>query len=121
MSIKVVVLYPYPKDQEAFEKAYTEEHIPLVAKSLPRLSKVIYTRVLMSPTGAAPYYRMAELYYPSLEALQADNSTPEAQALNAQALSISTGGIPVALICDEETVSFVDERQADSIQKDRLE
>lgn len=105
MSIKLVVLYPYPEDQESFENAYTSEHIPLVAKSLTRLTKAVYTRVLMSPAGAAPFCRIAELHYPSLEALQADFSTPEAQALNAHAFAISTGGAPVALICDEETVS----------------
>jgi uncharacterized protein (TIGR02118 family) len=107
MSIKIVVLYPYPMDQEAFEKAYREEHIPLVAKSLTRVTKAIYTCVLMSPSGAAPYCRMAELHYDSLEALQADFSSPEAQVLNEHALSISTGGTPVGLICEEETVNFV--------------
>ena len=107
MSVKVVVLYPYPKDQEAFEQAYNSEHIPLVAKSLARLTRAVYTRVLMSPSGAAPFCRIAELHYPSLEDLQADFSTPEAQALNAHALSISTGGVPVALICEEETITFV--------------
>ena len=106
MSIKVVVLYPYPKDPEAFEKAYTTEHIPLVAKSLTRVTKAVYTRVLMSPQGDAPFCRIAELHFPSLEALQADFSTPEAQALSAQAAAISTGGLPIALICDEETVTF---------------
>ena len=107
MSIKIVVLYPYPKDQEAFEKAYTEEHIPLVAKNLTRLTKAVYSRVLMSASGAAPFCRIAELHYPSMEALQADFSTPEAQALGAHALFISTGGVAVSLICDEETVNFV--------------
>ena len=29
MSVKLVVLYPYPQDQEAFEKAYTTEHMPV--------------------------------------------------------------------------------------------
>ena len=106
MSVKLVVLYPYPKDQEAFEKAYTSEHIPLVAKSLTRLTKAVYTRVLMSPQGASPFCRIAELHFPSLETLQADFSTPEAQALGAHAASISTGGIAVSLICDEETVIF---------------
>ena len=106
MSIKLVVLYPYPKDQAAFEKAYTSEHIPLVAKSLTRLTKAVYTRVLMSPQGASPFCRIAELHFPSLEALQADFSTPEAQELGAHAASISTGGIAVSLICDEETVTF---------------
>jgi uncharacterized protein (TIGR02118 family) len=106
MSIKVVVLYPYPKDQEAFEKAYTSEHIPLVAKSLPRVTKAVYTRVLMSPQGDSPYCRIAELHFPSLEALQADFSTPEGQALSAHAASIFTGGVAVSLICEEETVIF---------------
>lgn len=109
MSIKLVVLYPYPKDQEAFEKAYTTEHIHMVAKiakKLGRCTKAVYTRVLMSPQGASPYYRIAELHYPSLEALQADFSTPEAQELGAHAASISTGGIPISIVCEEETVLF---------------
>ncbi|MBN1667449.1 MAG: EthD family reductase [Anaerolineales bacterium] len=106
MSIKVVVLYPYPKDQEAFEKAYTSEHIPLVAKSLTRLTKATYSHVLMSPQGNSPFCRIAELHYASLEDLQADFSTPEAQALNVHAVSISTGGVPVSLVCDEETEDF---------------
>jgi uncharacterized protein (TIGR02118 family) len=109
MSIKLVVLYPYPKDQAAFEQAYTTEHIPLVAKiaqKLGRCTKAIYTRVLMSPEGASPFCRIAELHYPSLEAMQADFSTPEAQELGAHAASISTGGVPVSLVCEEETVFF---------------
>jgi uncharacterized protein (TIGR02118 family) len=109
MSVKLVVLYPYPKDQEAFEKAYTTEHIPMVAtiaRKLGRCTKAVYTRVLMSPSGASPYCRIAELHYPSLEALQADFSTPEAQELGAHAASISTGGTAVSLVCEDETVPF---------------
>jgi uncharacterized protein (TIGR02118 family) len=111
MSVKLVVMYPYPKDQEAFEKAYKEEHIPLVAsiaKKLGRCTKVVYTRVMMSPQGSSPYCRIAELHYPSLEALQFDFSTPEAQELGAHAATISTGGIAVSLVCEEETVFFRD-------------
>ena len=106
MSVKLMVLYPYPQDLEAFEKAYTGEHIPLVARKLSRCTKAVYTRVLMSPQGASPFCRIAELHYPSLEALQADFSTPEAQELGAHAASISTGGIAVSIICEEETVFF---------------
>jgi uncharacterized protein (TIGR02118 family) len=104
MSVKLVVLYPYPKDQAAFEKAYTTEHIPMVAQNLSRCTKAVYTRVLMSPQGSSPFCRIAELHYPSLEALQADFSTPEAQELGAHAISISTGGPAISLVCDEETV-----------------
>jgi len=106
MGVKLVVLYPYPKDQAAFEKAYTTEHIPLVAQKLTRCTKTVYTRVLMSPEGASPFCRIAELHYPSLEALQADFSTPEAQELGAHAISISTGGPAISLVCDEETALF---------------
>jgi len=106
MSIKLVVLYPYPKNQEAFEKAYIGEHIPLVAKCLTRLTKASYSHVLMSPQGNSPFCRIAELHYASLEDLQADFSMPEAQALGAHAASISTGGVPVSLVCDEETVTL---------------
>lgn len=105
MSIKLVVLYPYPKDQDAFEKAYTGEHIPLVAKSLTHLTKAAYSRVLMSPQGDSPFCRIAELHFASLEDLQADFSTPAAQALGAHAASISTGGLPVSLICDEDVAT----------------
>jgi uncharacterized protein (TIGR02118 family) len=106
MNVKLVVLYPYPQDQAAFEKAYTTEHIPMVAQKLTRCTKAVYTRVLMSPQGSSPFCRIAELYYPSLEALQADFSTPEAQALGAHAVSISTGGAAISLVCEDETVSF---------------
>jgi uncharacterized protein (TIGR02118 family) len=106
MNVKLVVLYPYPQDQAAFEKAYTTEHIPMVAQKLARCTKAVYTRVLMSPQGSSPFCRIAELYYPSLEALQADFSTPEAQALGAHAVSISTGGAAISLVCEDETVSF---------------
>jgi len=106
MSVKLVILYPYPKDQAAFEKAYTTEHIPMVAKTLTRCTKAVYTQVLMSPQGASPFCRITELHYPSLETLQADFSTPDAQALGAHAAYISTGGIAVSLVCEEETVLF---------------
>ena len=106
MSVKLVVLYPYPQDQAAFEKAYTTEHIPMVAQKLTRCTKAVYTRVLMSPQGSSPFCRIAELHYPSLEALQADFSTPEAQVLGTHAASISTGGVAVSLVCEDETVSF---------------
>ncbi len=103
MSIKLIVLYPYPADQQAFDAAYANEHIPMVKKSLKRLTKAVYTRVLMSPQGASPFCRIAELHYPSLEAMQADFSTPEGQALGAHAAAISTGGPTVTLICEEES------------------
>jgi uncharacterized protein (TIGR02118 family) len=109
MSIKLVVLYPIPQNPATFEQAYTSEHIPMVARiarKLGRCTKAVYSRVLASPEGASPFCRIAELHYPSLEALQADFSTPEAQELGAHAASISTGGSAISIVCEEETVFF---------------
>ena len=106
MSVKLVVLYPYPEDQDAFEQAYTGEHIPMVASHLTHCTKAIYSRVLMSPQGDSPFCRIAELYYPSMEAMQVDFSTPGGQALAAHAASISTGGGSTSIICDEQVVVF---------------
>ena len=41
----------------------------------------------------------------------AETATPEAQTLSTHALSISTGGAAVTLICDEETVLFSEQKE----------
>ena len=102
---KVVVLYPQPTDVAAFEKAYLEEHMPLAAEKLLGVSKVVLSKTLSSPTAAPSlYHRIAEIHFPSLEALQACLSSPGGQETAAHAIAISTGGAPVFMIAEEETV-----------------
>ncbi len=104
MTVKLVVLYPYPKDVEAFEKAYTAEHVPLVAEKVPGVAQYVLSRALGMPKGTPPFYLMAELYFPSVEVLGA--VSPQAwQELGAQAASISTGGTPISFICAEEAIT----------------
>ncbi len=105
---KIIVLYPYPADVEVFEKAYTEEHMPLVSpETLPGLVKFVGTRFIGTADGSPPpFYRMAELYYPSLEALQAAASSVGAQTAVAHAVEISSGGLPHFLVAEEETIEF---------------
>jgi uncharacterized protein (TIGR02118 family) len=105
MATKLVVLYPYPEDVEAFERAYINEHVPLVAEKVPDVAKYALSRAIGAPEGTPPFYLIAELYFPSVEALQ-DSFPPQvAQELGAHAASISTGGAPVSFICTEETVT----------------
>jgi hypothetical protein len=68
----------------------------------------VIARHIQAGFRAWPFCRIAELHFPSLEALQADFSTVEAQELSAHAASISTGGVAISLVCEEETVSFKD-------------
>ncbi|PLS86846.1 MAG: hypothetical protein CYG60_05085, partial [Actinobacteria bacterium] len=36
--VKLVVLYPTPTDAEAFDRAYAEEHAPMVNENVPNVS-----------------------------------------------------------------------------------
>jgi uncharacterized protein (TIGR02118 family) len=105
---KLVVLYPYPKDVDAFEHAYTEEHAPMVNENTMKgITKFVATKVVGTPDGSAPpFYRIAELHFPSLEALQECASSADAQKVVAHAVSISSGGKPLVLVAEEDTTNF---------------
>ena len=99
---KLIVLYPPPVDGETFERRYTDEHAPMVFEKIPGLKKFVAARVLGTPAGAAPYRRIAELYFDSTEALQAAMASDGGQATVAHAVEISTGGPPVVLIAEDD-------------------
>lgn len=105
---KLVVLYPYPADVAEFERAYTEEHMPLVnSESMPGIRKFIGTKMLAAADGGQPeFYRMAELFFDSLDALQNAASSVDAQKAVAHAASISTGGAPLFIVAHEEIIEF---------------
>ncbi len=105
---KIVVLYPQPKDVTEFEKAYTEEHVPMVnAEKMTGLTKFVTTKFVGTPTGdTSPFYRMAELHFSSLQALQECAQTEHTQKAVEHAISISTGGTPVFMVAEEEIKIF---------------
>lgn len=105
---KVVVLYPSPADVSAFERAYTEDHVPMVsAENFRGINKFVASKVIGTADGSAPpFYRIAELHFPSLEALQAAAGSASAQKVVAHAFSISSGGSPILLVAEEETKTF---------------
>jgi uncharacterized protein (TIGR02118 family) len=100
--VKIVVMYPRPKDVDAFEKIYQTEHIPLAAAKLVGKTKLILTKVLASPQGTPPYYRIAEVHFPSMQALEACMASDGGKQTVAHAVSISSGGPPVMMIAEEE-------------------
>jgi uncharacterized protein (TIGR02118 family) len=105
---KIVVLYPAPRDPAAFERAYREEHSPMVTpKTFPGMTKFVATKITGTADGkAAPFARVAELHFPSLKSLQAAAGSEGAKRAVAHAVSISSGGPPLFLIAEEETTSF---------------
>lgn len=104
--VKMTVIYPRPKDVEAFEKLYQEEHIPMAVEKLAGKTKAVTTKVLASPQGTPPFYRIAEVHFPSMEALQACAASQGGKETLAHAASISSGGPPIILIGEEEVFTF---------------
>ena len=104
---KIVVIYPRPTDVDAFEKAYVEEHVPMAKEKIKGVTKFVATKVLGTPDGSTPpFYRIAELYFPSMQSLQDSAASPGTQEAVAHAFSISTGGNPIILVAEEETTTF---------------
>ena len=99
---KLIVLYPPPTDVSTFERRYHAEHAPMVVGKVPGLKKFLAAEVLGTPAGVAPYQRVAELYFDSMQSLQAAMASPGGQAAVAHAVEISTGGAPVVLIAEDD-------------------
>ena len=105
--IKLIVAYPTPTDINAFEKVYNEEHIPMAAEKLAGKTKLVATKILsMADGSAAPYYRIAEVHFPSAEVLAACAASEGGQATVAHAVEISSGGMPLFMVAEEEVVTF---------------
>ena len=103
---KIVVLYPRPTDIAAFEKAYVEDHVPMVP-NFSGITKFVQTKVVGTASGeAAPFHRIAELYFPSIEGLKTAASSRDAQQAVAHAVSISSGGSPIILVCEESITNY---------------
>ena len=105
-AVKLMVLYPPPKDVQAFERVYLDEHVPMAVKKLAGKTKLVATRVQSSPQGKPAFHRIAEVHFPSLEALQACAASAGGKETLAHAAKISTGGPPVVLIAEEQTLTF---------------
>jgi hypothetical protein len=73
--VKLVVMYPRPKDVAVFEKIYQDEHVPLAVAKLGGKTKIVATKIL--------------------EACAASEGGKEALA---HAVKIAWGGAPILLV-----------------------
>jgi uncharacterized protein (TIGR02118 family) len=104
--VKVVVIYPRPQDEQAFETTYLEQHVPLVEQKLKGITRLVLTKVTGSPQGKVTAYRIAEAYFSSLDDLNACIESDAGKEVIAHAQSISSGGPPLILICEEEAFVY---------------
>lgn len=90
--IKYTVLYGTPKDPDAFEKHYTEVHMPLViAGGLPRFEA---SKCVPQADGSAPpFFRVFEAWFDSIEHMNAMFGTPAWGKVRADVPLFATGGV----------------------------
>ena len=106
MSVKLVVMYPRPKDIDAFEYVYKNEHVPMAVENLNGKTKIVATKILSSPFSRPAFHRVAEVYFPSLKALEECAASEGGKLTIAHALSISSGGTQTIFVAEEETFVF---------------
>jgi len=101
--VKIVVIYPRPQDEDAFEKAYKDEHVPLAESKLKGMTRFVATKVISSPQGKVVAYRIAEVHFSSMDDLNKCVESEGGQEVIAHAAKISTGGPPILLVCEEDS------------------
>jgi len=90
----LTVCYGHPADPAAFDAYYTSTHAPLVEK-IPGLASFTHRHCASLDGSQPPYYLLAELSFPSQEAMGASLASPEAQAATADVPNFATGGVTI--------------------------
>jgi uncharacterized protein (TIGR02118 family) len=91
---------------EAFQAVYQNEHVPLALANLAGKTKMVSTKTVQTPQGVPAFYRIAEIHFPSLEALQRCAESAGGKETLANAVKISSGGPPVIMVAEEESFTF---------------
>ena len=105
-NVKLIVIYPCPKDLDSFERVYKTEHVPMAVEKLGGKTKLVASKIVGSPQGTPPFHRIAEIHFPSMEALQACAASDGGKQTLANAVAISSGGAPIFLVAEEEVFVF---------------
>jgi uncharacterized protein (TIGR02118 family) len=92
----VTVIYKAPKDTAAFEKYYSQTHLPLVVQGQPEIgfTHAELTRFNANLDGSKPArYRQAELYFPSMDAAKKGTATPAFKKVGDDLANFASGGL----------------------------
>ena len=87
----LTVCYGHPADPAAFDAYYTSTHAPL-AEKIPGMTSYTYRHCASLDGSQPPYYLLAELSFPSQEAMNAALASSEAQVATADVPNFATGG-----------------------------
>jgi len=91
----VTVIYKTPKDTAAFEKYYSDSHLPLVSNSKNEIGfeRAELTKFDTNLDGSPrSWYRQAELYFSTIDALKKGVATPAFKKVAGDLPKFATGG-----------------------------
>ncbi|MEG6510267.1 EthD family reductase [Methyloligella sp. 2.7D] len=95
---RAIVIYGMPEDPAAFDKHYTEIHVPL-AKAMPHLKSFQYSRgPVQSSDAEKPVYLVAELTYETGADLEASFGSEAGQAAVADVGNFASGGVHILTV-----------------------
>lgn len=97
---RIIVLFGKPKDPEAFDKEYWDQHVPL-AKQMPGLKKYTVNKVVSAPRGEPAYYMMVELEFENMDALKKSLEASVSRESGRHGVKMATGGITF-LYCESK-------------------
>ena len=104
---KLIVMYPQPTNIDEFEQRYANEHVPMAVEKLAGKTRFVASLITGSVgKDPAPFHRIAEVYFPSMQALEDCLNSAGGQETAGHAVEISTGGAPVFLIAEVESFDF---------------
>ncbi len=104
---KLIVMYPTPTDIDTFEYVYAQEHVPMAIEKLAGKTRFVASLIKVGVgLEQAPYHRIAEIYFPSMQDLETCLNSAGGQETAQHAVTISTGGMPLFLIAEVESFDF---------------
>jgi len=95
--VKLMIMYKHPKNETAFETGYVNNLAML--EKMPGIVRQQANMVVGGPEGASPFYRVLELYFDSMDALDAAMRSPAGVSAG-QALMTYAGDIVDVLFVD---------------------
>lgn len=97
MPVQLIALYGVPADSQAFERSYTETHVPLAVK-IPHLRQATSAVVNAAADGGeVDLHRVAVLSFANMEEFGVAAATAEAQAAMDDLPNFATGGATVLI------------------------
>jgi uncharacterized protein (TIGR02118 family) len=95
-------MYKTPRDTAAFDKHYSERHVPL-AKKIPGLRKYEVSQgPVGSPMGSSNYHLVAILHFDTMAAIQNAFGSVEGQAAVADVQTFATGGVDIFMFDNKD-------------------